>query len=160
MTALKPFSQALELKVPPLALGAICVLSMLSCAWGMPLFTIEFPGSGIAAVLLSGSGGMIALAAIAAFRRHGTTVNPLTPEASRTVVSGGVYRFSRNPMYLGLLLALLGLAVWLGNLVALVFPPIFALYMNRFQILPEERAMASRFGAAYGRYRRSVRRWI
>ncbi|HEV8366930.1 MAG TPA: isoprenylcysteine carboxylmethyltransferase family protein, partial [Pyrinomonadaceae bacterium] len=75
-------------------------------------------------------------------------------------VSTGVYRFTRNPMYLGLLLTLLGWAAFLSNPASLLFVPIFVLYINRFQIKPEEQVLSSLFGAEYMAYKSRVRRWL
>lgn len=100
------------------------------------------------------------LAGVLSFRRMETTVNPLTPEATTTMVTSGIYRFSRNPMYLGFLFVLVGWAIHLSNLLGFAFLPLFVWYMNRFQILPEERALASKFYEVFTAYKRSVRRWI
>jgi len=75
-------------------------------------------------------------------------------------VTSGIYRYTRNPMYLGLLLILLGWAVFLANIVAFIFLPAFIAYLNRFQIRPEEKAMASLFGQDFANYRSKVRRWL
>jgi protein-S-isoprenylcysteine O-methyltransferase Ste14 len=95
-----------------------------------------------------------------AFRRARTTVNPLKPHEASALVDGGIYRITRNPMYLGLLGLLVAWTIWLANLVSLAALPGFVLYMNRFQIGPEERALERLFGEAFRRYSRSVRRWI
>jgi protein-S-isoprenylcysteine O-methyltransferase Ste14 len=100
------------------------------------------------------------VAGVAAFRRARTTINPTKPATASALVSGGVYRLTRNPMYLGLLLLLLALAVFLSNPVALLLVPVFVLYINRFQITPEERALASLFGGEYAAYKERVRRWL
>jgi protein-S-isoprenylcysteine O-methyltransferase Ste14 len=75
-------------------------------------------------------------------------------------VTTGVYRFTRNPMYLGFLLALIAWGIFLGNIVSALMPLLFVAYMNRFQISPEERALRARFGAPYVAYQSSVRRWL
>ncbi|MFP5406472.1 MAG: methyltransferase family protein, partial [Gammaproteobacteria bacterium] len=86
--------------------------------------------------------------------------NPTRPGAASSLVLGGPYRFSRNPMYLGVLLVLVGWAVYLSNVLAFVVLPLFVLYLNRYQIAPEERALSARFGASFDEYRKSVRRWL
>ena len=93
---------------------------------------------GLIGVLLAAS-AVFGLGGVAHFRRAGTTVHPLQPEQSSALVTGGVYRLSRNPMYLALLLALLALGLGLSNLYALAFAALFVPCMNRFQIIPEER---------------------
>lgn len=102
----------------------------------------------------------VAVAGVRSFRRAKTTVNPFTPEKSSALVVSGVYRLSRNPMYLGMLLVLVGWAYALGSLPALVGLPVYIGYMNRFQIGPEECLLAEKFGDAFEGYCRRVRRWV
>jgi len=150
---------ALELKVPPLALVFLFgALMWLVSAYSV--FTIALPWRSALSFIFYTGGSAIVLAGILTFRRMKTTVNPLTPEATTTMVTSGIYRFTRNPMYLGFLLILVGWAIDLSNLLAFAFLPLFVWYMNRFQILPEERALASKFSEASTRYKRSVRRWV
>jgi protein-S-isoprenylcysteine O-methyltransferase Ste14 len=84
----------------------------------------------------------------------------MTPDAASAVVTGGVFRWSRNPMYLGMLVALAGWAAYLSNALAALLLPAFVAYLNRFQIRPEEQALLARFGPAYSEYMAAVRRWI
>jgi protein-S-isoprenylcysteine O-methyltransferase Ste14 len=118
------------------------------------------PAHGLIAALISGLGAGLVLVAGIRFRRAGTTVNPTRPQATTSVVDSGVYRLSRNPMYLGFLLALVGWAVILAHALPFLFLPAYVGYMNRFQIAPEERMLAAKFGRDYEAYRRSVRRWL
>jgi protein-S-isoprenylcysteine O-methyltransferase Ste14 len=97
---------------------------------------------------------------VVAFRRAGTTVNPMKPESSSSLVVSGIYAFTRNPMYLGFLFALLAWAIYLSHPAAFLVLPLFVWYMNRFQIEPEERALASLFGEAFTTYAARVRRWL
>jgi protein-S-isoprenylcysteine O-methyltransferase Ste14 len=101
-----------------------------------------------------------ALAALLAFRRAKTTPNPTRPSNASTLVIVGVFRFTRNPMYLGLALLLTAWTILLCAPVALLGPVLLVLYLTRFQIIPEERAMAEKFGEDYARYRARVRRWV
>lgn len=94
------------------------------------------------------------------FRKVGTTVHPLEPNKATYLVTDGVFRFSRNPMYLGLLLLLIGWAVWLGSASPWLVPPLFVIVLTLVQIIPEERALHQRFGEEYVSYQRSVSRWI
>jgi protein-S-isoprenylcysteine O-methyltransferase Ste14 len=149
----------LELRVPPLALLGLLAAVMAGVAWVVP-GAVHLPARSVVALALAGTGGMVAALGVAAFRRHKTTVNPFTPERSSSLVATGIYRYSRNPMYLGFLLALAGWCVYLANWPAALLLPLFVLYMNRFQIQPEERALAERFGPAYVAYCESVRRWL
>jgi protein-S-isoprenylcysteine O-methyltransferase Ste14 len=112
------------------------------------------------AAVLAGAGAIVALAGVAAFRRARTTVDPTTPEAASAIVASGIYRRSRNPMYLGFMLMLAGWSAFLANPLAMLLLPAFIVYMNRFQIVPEERALSAKFGAKYRDYMRQARRWI
>jgi len=112
------------------------------------------------AIALALVGFGLAASAAGLFFKAKTTVHPEAPEKATTLVVDGVYRFTRNPMYLGMLLVLLGWAVYLGNLLALVVAFVFVLYINRFQIRREEVALAANFGEAYVAYRTRVRRWL
>jgi protein-S-isoprenylcysteine O-methyltransferase Ste14 len=103
-------------------------------------------------------GIVINIVADTAFRRAGTTVKPF--QASTSLLTTGVYRLSRNPMYLGLVLVVLGIAVVTGSLTPLVVVPIFALLLDRNFIAAEERMLEERFGAAWLEYKNRVRRWI
>jgi protein-S-isoprenylcysteine O-methyltransferase Ste14 len=150
---------ALELKVPPLAL-AVLFAALMWLVSAYPVFTMAVPWRSIFALILCTVGFAIVLAGALTFRRARTTVNPLTPEATTTIVTWGIYRLTRNPMYLGFLFALAGWATYLSNLLAFVFLPLFVWYMNRFQIVPEERALGDKFSDAFAAYKRSVRRWL
>ncbi len=94
------------------------------------------------------------------FSNAGTTVDPRTPHQSESLVVKGVYRFTRNPMYLGFFLMLVAWEIFLGSVFAALLLPLFVVYMNRFQILPEERHMRALFGEDYDRYVSEVRRWL
>jgi len=150
---------ALELKVPPLALVFLFgALMWLVSAYSV--FTIALPWRLVFALIFCTMGLAIVLAGILTFRRAKTTVNPLTPEATTTMVTSGIYRFTRNPMYLGFLFVLAGWVIYLSNLLAFALLPLFVWYMNRFQIVPEERALGAKFSHAFTAYKCSVRRWL
>jgi protein-S-isoprenylcysteine O-methyltransferase Ste14 len=150
---------ALEINVPPLALVFLFgALMWLVSAYSV--FTIALPWRSAFALMFCTLGLAIVLTGVLTFRRAKTTVNPLTPEATTTIVTSGIYRFTRNPMYLGFLLVLAGWAIYLSNLLAFALLLLFVWYMNRFQILPEERALAAKFSHAFTAYKCSVRRWL
>jgi protein-S-isoprenylcysteine O-methyltransferase Ste14 len=153
---------ALDLKVPPVALALITAAGMVALAWALPAAALPLPASGarVAAAALAAAGVAVALAGVLAFRRMRTTVNPMAPERATALVAVGIFRASRNPMYVGMLLVLAGWAVFLGNAAAALLVPAFVAWMTRFQILPEERALAERFGASYLDYCARVRRWL
>ncbi len=150
----------LELKLPPLVQLLLAGAAMWLLSRVAPQFSFAVAGSWIVAVSLACLGLVIGLAGVLAFRAARTTVDPRFPDKASAIVTVGVYRWTRNPMYLGLLCVLAAWGIFLGNLVSLACLPAFVLYMNRFQIGPEERAMDSLFGNAYQTYKKSVRRWI
>ena len=150
----------LELRVPPLLLVLITGAFMWLAAALFPDFAVSIPWRVAMAIGCAAVGAGVALAGVLAFRNAHTTVNPTTPEASSTVVASGIYRRTRNPMYLGFLLVLAAWSIYLSNIAAMLFLPLFVLYMNRFQIAPEERALAAKFGTQYGAYMQEVRRWL
>ncbi|MDI9239360.1 isoprenylcysteine carboxylmethyltransferase family protein [Lysobacter sp. LF1] len=125
-----------------------------------PSLTFPFPGRSLFAIAVAGIGIAIALSGVAAFRSVRTTVDPTAPESSSTLVTRGIYRLTRNPMYLGFLLILVALGVQLSNVVAVALTPLFILYLDTFQIGPEERVLTQRFGDVYRQYLRATRRWL
>lgn len=152
--------QWLELKIPPLLVALAIGSAMFGLSRVAPAFSLSLPGRIAAALLLASLGAAVAVAGVIAFRRQRTTVNPTTPGAASAIVSSGIYRYSRNPMYLGFLLALTGLAVYLSNAAAIVLLAAFVAYMNQYQIKPEERALLAKFGPVFVQYMSSVRRWV
>ena len=152
--------RAIDLKIPPLALAVLVGALMWFSSWIAPAFGFVIPMRDFIAVALAVAGAATSISGVISFRRAGTTVNPLTPAASSSLVRSGVYTRSRNPMYLGFLLMLLGWGIHLSNAIALLFIPVFVVYMNRFQIEPEETALRNRFGQEFDSYASRVRRWL
>lgn len=150
----------LELKIPPVAVALITAAGMWYVARTVPGSEVPFPGREVVSGLVAASGGIIAVSGVVAFGRAGTTVNPMKPGSSSALVQSGIYAVTRNPMYLGVLLVLLAWAIYLTNILTLLFLPGFVWYMNRYQIEPEERALASLFGAEFTAYAARVRRWL
>jgi protein-S-isoprenylcysteine O-methyltransferase Ste14 len=103
---------------------------------------------------------VVRLAGMVAFRRAKTTVNPIKASAASSLVTRGVYEFTRNPMYLGLFLTLVAWAVFLASPLAVLWVAVYVAYINRFQITPEERVLSALFGGAYEAYKARVRRWV
>lgn len=151
---------SLELKVPPPLVALLVALAM----WGIARADTGSLALGPArlplAIALALTGAAVDLAALQAFRRAGTTVNPMKPQAASSMVTSGVFRLTRNPMYVGLAFFLCGWAVFLGSWLAFPGPLVFAAYVTRFQILPEEKALSTLFGAEYLAYKAAVRRWL
>lgn len=151
----------LELRIPPPLVGLVVAAAMWVIATSLPSLlplpaSLRLP----TAIMLALAGVAVALAGVVSFRRARTTVNPLKPETSTSLVSTGIYRITRNPMYLGMLAVLLAWAAYLPSILALLGPAAFSLYITRFQIIPEERALHSLFGAAFVEYAQKVRRWL
>lgn len=143
---------------------AAALLAMLALGYVLerffPIARIVFPGQDPVAWALTGAGIVLMVAAVAQFARAGTTVDPTRPETSEALVTSGVFRISRNPIYLGMLLVLVAFVVKLGALSAWITPPLFVAWLNRAQIRREEQALAARFGDAWAAYCRRTRRWV
>jgi len=151
--------RSLELRLPPVALVLLAGLAM----WALPPWaatTMLQPYQPWLSGLFVGLGAAVCLAGVVAFRAAHTTVDPMHPSAASSLVHGGIYRLTRNPMYLGFLLMLLGWALHIATLSALAVLPVFAAYLTVFQIQPEERALRARFVPAFDVYMGRVRRWI
>jgi len=150
----------LELKVPPPAAALIVAGAMWLVAYGLDSLSFALLERRAVSIVLAASGIAVSVSGTWSFWRARTTVNPTRPEAASSIVATGIYRFTRNPMYLGLFLVLAGWAAHLANAAAMAGPLLFALYVTRFQILPEERALTTKFGPEFDAYKRRTRRWI
>jgi protein-S-isoprenylcysteine O-methyltransferase Ste14 len=152
--------RSLELKVPPPVVVAGTAVIMWLASRIAPALAFEIPARKAVAIVLVVAGFITGLSGVITFWRAKTTVNPLKPQSSSSLVTWGVYRVTRNPMYLGGLLVLTGWAVFLSSPVALLLLPGFVLYITLFQIIPEERALTSLFAAEFLAYKSRVRRWL
>jgi protein-S-isoprenylcysteine O-methyltransferase Ste14 len=152
--------KALELKVPPPVVTVVLAAAMYAADRMFPGLRVASFASALLAWVLAGSGLLIFVSAIVSIVRAGTTIDPRKPELTRKLVTGGMYRWSRNPVYLGDVLLLLAWATYLANPIAFAMVPVFVAWMNAFQIAPEERLLRARFGDAYEQYCRRVRRWL
>ena len=150
----------LELRIPPPVVGLVIAGGMWTVARFPPIVELPELVRLLAVVVLAVIGVATAIAGVMSFRRAQTTVNPLKPETSAVLVSTGVYAFTRNPMYLGMVLALFAWAMYLSSIWSLLGPVVFALYITRFQIVPEERVLDGLFGAPFAAYKKRVRRWL
>lgn len=150
----------MQAKIPP-------VIVMLLFAFAMWLLQLFTPGAGVAlpyrlaaAGLAFALGAFFCMAGVVSFRRASTTVNPLTPDRASTLVTSGIYRHSRNPMYVGFALFLVAFAALLGSWWSLLGVVAFVVFMDRCQIEAEERALRTLFAAQFEQYSREVRRWL
>jgi protein-S-isoprenylcysteine O-methyltransferase Ste14 len=150
---------SLELRIPPLLVVAAAAALMWFVARWFPSARVDMYAPVIVAGPLALLGLGLAAAGVVEFRRAQTTTNPLNPSSTSTLVTQGIYRFTRNPMYLGFVLVLLGWAAFLSNAATLVVVAGFVFYLTRFQIVPEERALERAFGADFRAYRSAVPRW-
>lgn len=150
----------LDTLIPP----PVVALTLAFCMWfaapasarGLLSPTLRL----VVGLALALSGAAIAIAGSRAFKRAGTTTNPLNPHNASTLVTGSIYRLTRNPMYVGVTLVLVGFGFWLWWWPAILGPIVFVGFIDRFQIQPEERVLRDKFGTAYADYCARVRRWI
>jgi protein-S-isoprenylcysteine O-methyltransferase Ste14 len=150
----------LENRIPPPVVAAIFGLAMWGISTRVPGIEAGESSRVIAASAFALIGVFFCIAGVISFRRAKTTVNPLKPETATSLVTSGIYQVSRNPMYVGFALLLAAWAVYLASPWALVGVPGFVLYINRFQIVPEERALSVLFGVEFERYKSKIRRWL
>ncbi len=150
----------LETKIPPPVVMVLLGLAAFGASRLLPALSFEFPLRAFAAVALAFVGLALNILPKLAFQRAGTTVNPLRPALATSLVTSGIYRYTRNPMYLGHALILLGWSLYLHNVAALLAVPAFMLYITRFQIQPEERHLSARFPDAYAAFCKQASRWL
>lgn len=147
------------LKLPVLLVTLMVALMFMADRWFAAYrFGLEYQG--LCAFIIFASGVLIVTAGGYAFKKASTTVNPMTPEKTTQLVTSGVYRLSRNPMYVGFFLWLTAAVIYIGNVVNLIFLPVFVLVANVLYIRPEEEALRILFGDAFTEYVSMVRRWI
>ena len=148
----------MKTKIPPPIIALICiVINYLSTYLINP---IKFPNIEIIGGLILLLGVVTAVLAILLFKKEKTTVNPMKPEETTTLVTTGIFSITRNPMYLGLFLSISSTILFFGSWFGIIILMFFVWYINKFQIIPEEEAMEKLFGNKYSEYRQKVRRWI
>jgi len=150
----------MRLKIPPLFVAFITCLLMYFLAFFLPFGSFDFTGKNYMMYFLLGLGGLVEGISLLQFFLKKTSINPIAPENASALVVTGLYNFTRNPMYLGLLLLLLAWGLYLNNAFTILIVAGFVSYMNRFQIKPEEEALEKLFGATYRNYMIKVRRWF
>lgn len=148
----------------PLLPPVLWVAIFLGMMWGaMRLFPetrFDFPGRTVVPFVFYAIGIGFGVAGIAGFAKHKTTVNPHDLGKSSRLVTTGVYGITRNPMYVGMALIVLGFGIGTGSLIALSLAPVFVIAMTKFQIRPEEAAMRRLFGENFDTYAARVPRWL
>jgi protein-S-isoprenylcysteine O-methyltransferase Ste14 len=145
-------------RLPPLLLAFVLAVTMLALDMALPLFRVLQPPMAYLGAAPATLGVLIVLISAGLFRFRKTTINPFGEPV--VMVQDGFYRCSRNPMYLGMLLVLTGVGLWLGNVLALLLAPAFVVIMTRWYIVREEQLLEDRFGDVYRTYRSRVRRWL
>lgn len=151
---------ALENKIPPPVVAVLFGALMWAASANLPSIDAAHSTRAVLALLVFCAGVFFSLSGAVSFRRAKTTVNPLKPETASALVSTGIYRYSRNPMYVGFAMFLTAWAIYLASPFLLIGVLGFVVYMNRFQITPEERALTALFGADFLAYQAKVRRWL
>ena len=150
----------LELRIPPRIIAVALGLGMWAVSSIEPRFALPQSHHWATALVGALAGAAITFTGAATLRAAKTTLLPMRPQRTTVLVTTGIFRWSRNPMYLGLAVALLGWAAFLSAAWPLLGPVVFVLYVDHFQIRPEERVLAEHFGAEYTNYTRRVRRWL
>ena len=150
----------LQLKIPPpiYAISVALLMWLLSRYFPVAqIITSPWNNLGIVLMLLA---GLLDLSSLYLFFKKRTTPNPMKPEFTTGLVTNGLYKISRNPMYLGLLTILFGFGVYLGSLTPFLVLPVFYFVITEMQIKPEERMLEEKFGEEYLAYKNKVRRWL
>lgn len=150
----------MKLKLPPVLVFMVFSLLMYVLSAFLPFGDFGFFGKGVLIWVLVGSGILVGLVTVVQFLILKTTIDPRTPSKTTKLVTNGIYGFSRNPMYLALLMLLLAWGLWLGNAFNTLLVAGFVGYMNKFQIIPEEEALTRIFGKEFRQYCTQVRRWF
>jgi len=150
----------LDLKIPPPIVGVLVAIAMWAVAKVGPQFSLELQVRYALIGTLIVVGVSFDLLGLVAFRALRTTINQLKPDHASALVTSGVYRVTRNPMYVGVMLLLFAWGIYLSSLLSLAGLPIFVMYITRFQIQPEERALENIFGEEFSNYKKRVRRWL
>ena len=146
--------------IPPVLVMFFALALMLIIDRYLPFGMLTFEGHRLVSEVIFGLAVLSGVLALWEFFKASTTIDPHSAEKVSTLVASGIYRFSRNPMYLALVLVLVAAALYLGNIATIAVIPFFLLYLHFFQIKPEEQVLAEKFGKQYQEYRNNVRRWI
>ena len=152
--------QKLENRIPPPIVLLVSLIIMKLLAEIGSVMDIDFKIKLLLSSLFVLTGLVFMLAGVLRFRKAETTIDPLNPEKANQLVVEGVFCLSRNPMYLGMALIAVAWAIYLASPWSVLAVIGFVLFINRFQITPEEKAMDKLFGIQYAQYKATVRRWF
>jgi protein-S-isoprenylcysteine O-methyltransferase Ste14 len=150
----------LKLKIPPVAQLLLVGAAMIASAEFLPRYNVNIILSAGLGSLLVTIGAYFSVFGVLEFKRNKTTVDPRFPDRSTSLVTTGVYSISRNPMYVGFAVFLCALVVYFRSPYLVLGVLVFVLYMNRFQIEPEEHVLEKHFGSDFVKYKSEVRRWL
>ena len=148
----------METKIPPPIVTLIFGLAIYFSREIFPV--VEIQHSSYLGIFLLLIGFFILISAVRLFRKDNTTVNPLRPELATKLVIDGIFKYTRNPMYLGMAFILVSISVFFNLLGGIILVALFCAYITKFQIIPEERAMKDLFSHDFEKYTKSTRRWI
>lgn len=150
----------IHIKIPPPLIALLAGILIWAVNNAFPAFGQDVAVLKTVALVIALIGIFIEIWSVFLFIKKRTTVNPLKPQNSKKLVTVGLYRYSRNPMYLGMLLLLTGVVFWIGNPIGATILLLFVWYMTNFQIKPEEKALENLFGSQFREYKKQVRRWL
>lgn len=150
----------MKLTIPPVVVFLVFALPMYLLARFLPVGDFDFFGREVLMYIICGLAFVIALVALIQFFRKSTTINPHKPQNTSGLVTSGIYNYTRNPMYLALLLVLIAFGLYLRNAFNAITIAVFVYYINHFQIYPEEKILEKKFGKEYRLYLKAVRRWF
>ena len=148
----------MKTKIPPPILALVMIVLIYLSSFFIESTTFNYQGSLSVLILILGLA--CAIPSFKLFARYKTTISPLKPSDATALVTEGMYRYSRNPMYLGLLLLTIASTIWFGTWFGIIVNILFIFLINFLQIIPEEEALLEIFGEEYEEYKKNVRRWI
>jgi protein-S-isoprenylcysteine O-methyltransferase Ste14 len=152
--------KSLNLKVPPVVVGVLVGLAQWGVSRSIPELAVDIKYQGPMAVVVMSLGVVLLFFGTWSFKKHATTVNPLKPGEASTLVTSGIYSWTRNPMYLGMMILLIGTSIHFGNIGATATVLLFWAYITQFQIKPEEAILTDLFPDDFPLYCESTRRWM
>ena len=148
----------MKTKIPPPILALVMIVLIYLSSLFVESITFKYQGS--LSVLFIILGSACALPSFKLFAKFKTTITPLKPSDATALVTEGMYRYSSNPMYLGLILWTIASTIWFGTWLGIIINIVFIFLINFLQIIPEEEALLEIFGEEYEEYKKNVRRWI
>ena len=148
----------MKTKIPPPVVTLVSALLIFFSKELFPSYAFDYQSMLSIGVFISGL--MILVSAVSLFKKKETTVNPMSPEKASSLVVDGVFKYTRNPMYLGMSVVLLSISIQFNLIGGLLIVCLFVAYITIFQIIPEEEAMEENFGEEYLSFKKRTRRWI